>query len=118
MAILEGFKATTVHNSRTLPVGVPKGGEKKLSVLTLDWDNVTQEQMQELAALHVKTRIQNERRVAKIDNPKTETVLVTDYCLHQGRKAKAPMTKEDAVKVLLGNGMTREELLALLEEGK
>lgn len=117
MSVLPGFQATTVHNSRTLPVGAAKGSQKVLSVLTLDWTGVTAEQMQELAALHCKTRIQNERRVAEVDNPKEETVLVTNYCLHQGRKAKG-MTKEDAIKVLLGQGMSKEELFAMLNKAQ
>jgi hypothetical protein len=115
---LSDFAIRTDHVSRNLPVGGSKGMEKIASKIVLDWTGVTSEQVQELAALQVKTRLQNERRVNKLPIGEGEVIKVTDLCLHQGRKGKKPLTNEDAVKVLMGNGMTLEEIIALFNKGQ
>ena len=106
---LSDFAINTKHVSRNLPVGGTKGMEKIPANITLDWTGVTAEQVQELAALQAKTRLQNDRRVNKLAIEDGEVVKVTDLCLHQGRKAKKPVTLDDMVKMF-----TPEEIMAYL----
>ena len=108
---LGDFAIRTDHVSRNLPVGGSKGMEKVASNIVLDWTGVTSQQVQELAALQVKTRLQNERRVNKLPIEDGEVVKVTDLCLHQGRKAKVPMSPQEAIKLL-----SVEEIQAYLIE--
>ena len=94
---LNNFSSETSHKSSNLPVAGNKGDPKVVSNITLNWEGVTTEQVQELAALQVKTRIQNERRVNNLPIEDGEVINVTDYCLHQGRKVK-PVSLENMCK--------------------
>lgn len=109
------MKMTTEHTSRNVPVGGGKGDERVESKITFNWEGVTEEELQELAALQAKTRLQNERRVNKLPIEDGEVIKVKTLCLHQGRKAKEPMTTAGAIKVLQGNGMTLEEIISMLQ---